>query len=73
MVFESITFQTIGGIPLIAYGGMVTLICLLITASLPKLGEKKIVKDHLKWHMRMAGLTVVLGILHAIFGVLAFI
>ena len=71
-MFEGITYYMIFGKPLIMYGGIITLISLLITASIAVLNKKGITKIPVMWHQRMAMLTVALALIHGILGILAF-
>jgi uncharacterized membrane protein len=68
-----LAFFPIFGKPLIIYGGLLTLIFLFITAFLPYLGKKGVVKNHFFWHRVMAISTVCLALVHTIIGILAFI
>lgn len=66
-MFETILLSTIFGLPLIAYGGIITFI--LITAALI-LGLKR---APIKVHMTIAVIAAVIGLIHGILGILAFI
>ncbi len=71
MVFNSITYYPILGIPLLAYGGLLTLISLLTTAYIGYMTFKGKVKIPFKWHVRIAVITLILALTHATFGLLA--
>jgi hypothetical protein len=66
MVLNNITFYSIFGIPLIVYGGIITLILMIITAYS---GYKH---KPLKTHKILAASAIILGILHAVLGFLAY-
>lgn len=71
-MLEQITFYTIFGMPMIAYGGIITLLCLLFTAAIPKL-QSKHAWATIKLHMTMAKITIALALIHGILGILALI
>jgi hypothetical protein len=71
-MLEQITFYNIFGVPLIAYGGMLALVCLLFTAAVPILNQKGINKIPMKWHFIMAKATLALALIHGTLGILAF-
>ena len=71
-MFNNITYYLIFGKPLIMWGGIVLLVLLLFTASIPTLNRKKITHIPIVWHYRMAYLTIAVGLIHAIFGILSF-
>jgi hypothetical protein len=73
MVFREITYYPVLGIPLIVYGGLTTLISLLVTASIMILNKKGVARIPVVWHHRMASLTIVLGLFHATFALLAYV
>ncbi len=53
------------------YGGILTLAFLLLTASLPYLGKKGIIKNHFVLHKIMAIISICLALFHGLLGVLA--
>ncbi len=57
------------GIPLVAWGGLATLICLMITFLFGFLVHVKHMKLF-KWHMRMAVVTLLLGLGHGAYAFL---
>jgi hypothetical protein len=73
MVLNEITYYPIFGIPLITYGGIATLILLLVTAGMQLSNKKGITKIPFVWHQRLAALTVVSGLFHGIFALLAYV
>jgi hypothetical protein len=56
------------GQPLVMYGGIFTFLLLLFTATVGALNFKGIVVIPFKWHPRLAIITIVVAIVHAIFG-----
>ncbi|MDO9183106.1 MAG: hypothetical protein Q7U04_11895 [Bacteriovorax sp.] len=56
------------GKPLVMYGGILTFVLMLTTASIGALNFRGIVVIPFKWHPRLAGLTITVALVHAIFG-----
>lgn len=50
------------------YGGIMTLLLLLSTATIGYLNLKGIVKIPFKWHPRIAIATIIVAIIHGLFG-----
>jgi hypothetical protein len=71
-MLTKITYFPILGKPLVMWLGIVTLLCLLFTAAISVMNKKGIHKIPLKWHSRMAGITIVLAIIHGILAVAAY-
>jgi len=65
---SSLAFHLFLGKPLIMYGGILTFLSLLSTATIGALNLKGITIIPFKWHPRMAVFTIILGAIHAIFG-----
>ncbi|MBN2459746.1 hypothetical protein JXB28_05670 [Candidatus Woesearchaeota archaeon] len=72
MVLENITYFQILGKPLIMYGGILTLLLLLFTASIAILNKKGIHTIPFQWHQRMAITTIIFALIHGMLGVLAY-
>jgi hypothetical protein len=60
------------GKPLIMYGGILTLLCLLFTASISIMNKNGIHVIPFEWHPRMAIITITLALIHGTLGILAF-
>jgi len=60
------------GKPIIMYGGILTFLLMLFTATVGALNFKGITIIPFKWHPRLAGLTITVGLIHAIFGLSIF-
>lgn len=56
------------GKPLIMYGGLLTFLLLLFTATVGALNFKGITIIPFKWHPRLAIATISVAIIHAILG-----
>ena len=71
-MLNSITYYQIFGLPIIVYGGILTLLSLLFTATISILNKKGIHKIPFSWHPRMARITIILALLHGTLGILAY-
>ena len=70
---SAIGFYMIGELPVVAYGGILALLCLLFTALISILNIKfGIYFINIKWHSRMAIISIVLALLHGILAMLIF-
>lgn len=58
--------------PLIMYGGILTFLLLLSTATIGALNFKGISVIPFKWHPRLAVTTIIVAIFHAILGLSVF-
>ncbi|MEI7452533.1 MAG: hypothetical protein WCK37_05045 [Candidatus Falkowbacteria bacterium] len=56
------------GKPLIMYGGLLTLLLILSTATIGALNLKGITIIPLKWHFRLALITILVALGHGILG-----
>ena len=65
---QSIAYTLFFGKPLIMYGGISAFLLLLSTATVGYLNFKGIYKIPFKWHPRLAIVTIIVVIIHAIFG-----
>jgi hypothetical protein len=72
-MFSEITFYPVFGVPLIIYGGLLTLSCLVLTAAIPLLNAKGIRLIPIRWHMTLAKITILLALMHGLFGFLAYV
>jgi hypothetical protein len=68
-----IIFHVYFGLPLIAWGGIATSISLLSTATFGYTMYIGINHLPIKWHFRLAALTIVLGLIHGLVAFLAFL
>jgi len=58
--------MTVFGLPLAIVFGIITILCLFITALLGYLVLKGKYNIPFAWHMRMAAATIVLAVIHAV-------
>jgi len=65
-MIQNLAYFMIADKPLMAYFGGLTLFFLLFTASIAVLNKKGIRTIPFKWHPRLAGLTIILAVFHAI-------
>jgi hypothetical protein len=70
-MFGSIAGYLILGIPVIIYLGIITVLCLLFTATISILNKRRIRVIHMKWHSRMAYVTIGSGLVHGMLAMLA--
>ncbi|HOX60706.1 MAG TPA: hypothetical protein PLV72_01715 [Candidatus Magasanikbacteria bacterium] len=66
-------FYKILGLPVIVYGGAFTLILLLVVGFLGTMIMKGKIHVSVAWHVNLARLALVLGIIHGVIGILLFI
>jgi hypothetical protein len=66
-MFSNILLSPILGLPLIAYGGILTLILIIITLTLGIRGAP------VKTHRIFAVISITLAVIHGILGIIAFI
>jgi uncharacterized membrane protein len=69
---QAIAFHPILGRPLIVWGGVFTLLILLLTATVAGLNRKGIHTIPIIWHYRLAYLTLLLALVHGIIGILLY-
>jgi len=72
-MLKEITYMGIFGKPLIFYLGIMTLISLLITASIPILNKTGVCAIAFKWHQRFAVVTIILALVHGTMGILSYL
>jgi hypothetical protein len=71
-MLNGITYYIIFGKPLIMYGGILTLACLLFTAAISVMNNKGIHNIPFSRHPIMARITIALALIHGTLGILAF-
>ncbi len=73
-MFNEISYypDPVFGKPLILWGGVCTLLCLIITAAIGHMTVKGIKNFPMEWHTRLAILTLLLAIGHGLMGILAY-
>lgn len=71
-MFTEITYMPVFGKPLIMYLGIITLLCMLITAAIAIITMKGIRKWPVGWHVWGARITILLALVHAFLGTAAF-
>ena len=71
-MFQEITYLQIFGKPLILYGGVLTLLLLLLTAAVSIMNKRGITIIPFKWHIRLAAVTLLFALVHASLGILAY-
>jgi hypothetical protein len=71
-MIKDIIFFPIFGKPLIMYSGIITFLFLFSAAAIPILNKKGITRIPFIWHSRLARIFLILGLIHGVFGILAF-
>jgi hypothetical protein len=66
IVIKQIAEYLIFGEPLVVILGIATFICLIITAGLGSLKVRRLLRMPLKSHYWMAGITIMLGLVHGL-------
>ena len=73
-MIHTLALSTFLGLPLVVYGGIATFLLLLSTASLGFIFYKKIpTKIPFKFHPALAATTIVVAMIHALFGLSIFL
>jgi len=72
-MLQEISYYLIFGRPFILYLGIITLGSFLVTASIPLLRQYGLAKILFPWHMRIAGISIALGLLHGALGIALYI
>lgn len=67
-MISQIALTPIFGLPAIMYGGLLTFLCILFTASIGLMNFKGITIIPFKWHPIMAITTITIAIIHGILG-----
>jgi hypothetical protein len=69
-MIKSVVFYPVFGVPLIMIGGAITFIGFIATAVLGYMIYKGKTTIPLKWHLRLAGTSLLLAFLHGFFAFL---
>jgi len=72
-MFQDITYYLIFDIPFIVYLGIITFLLFFVTASIAGMRRRGIMKIDVKWHFRLAYVSLALAVVHTILGVAAYI
>jgi hypothetical protein len=67
-MIHTIALALIFGKPAVMYGGILTFLLLIFTATVGALNFKGIVMIPFKWHPRLAVLTIIVAVIHGLFG-----
>ncbi len=71
-MIRDLAYTLIFGKPLIIYGGTLTFVLLIFTATVGWLNFKAIYIIPFKWHPRLAIITIIVAVIHAIMGLSAY-
>ncbi len=72
-MFVKIAYYYILGLPLIGWMGILTLLSLLTVASIGLANMRGWHKIPLKWHFRLAAVTLILAAIHGFIGLMVYI
>jgi hypothetical protein len=67
-MISNIASTLLFGFPLVMYGGIMTLLLLLSTATIGYLNFRGIATIPFKWHPRLAITTIIVALIHGLFG-----
>ncbi|MFP4630902.1 MAG: hypothetical protein ACLFN7_01945 [Candidatus Acetothermia bacterium] len=68
-IIRQISYRYFLGFPVIAYFGVFTYLLLLLTSLVMVLNQKRITRFPLKYHHRLAVLTVIFATIHGIMAI----
>lgn len=68
-MISDIAFYPIFGLPMVAVGGIVLFLVLVLTAAIGWMNKQGIHTIPVVWHYRLAGLTILLSVIHGILGI----
>jgi len=71
-MLQEITYYLILDIPFIVYLGIITILMFIFTASFALLKRKGYIKFSIKWHYRLAYISIILAIIHGFLGIAAY-
>lgn len=71
-MFHTLALSLFLGKPIVMYGGIFTLLLLLFTATVGALNMKGIHIIPIKCHFKLALTTIIIGLIHAFFGLSIF-
>jgi hypothetical protein len=71
-MLDNISYFLIFGIPFIVYLGIITFFMIILTAVLAILKRRGKMSLSIKWHFRLAYVSLFLAILHSFLGVLIY-
>ena len=71
-MLQEITYYLIFGIPFIVYLGIITIVMFIITALIALLKRKNKIKISIKWHFRLAYISIILALIHGFLGIMAY-
>jgi hypothetical protein len=72
-MLQQVSYYLIFGRPLILYLGIITVCMLLVTASIPVLSRRGLVKIPFGWHVRLAVLTICIALVHGMLGIALYV
>ena len=70
-MFSTIAGYMIFGVPVVIYLGIIAVTCLLFTAAISILNKRKIRVISMKWHSRVAYITIFFALCHGLLVILS--
>jgi dolichyl-phosphate-mannose--protein O-mannosyl transferase len=71
-MFQEISYYLIFGMPFILYLGIITIVMFTITALIAILKRRNKLKIAIKWHFRLAYISIALALIHGFLGIMAY-
>ncbi len=71
-MLQEFSYYPIFGRPIILYLGIITVCLFLVTASIPVLSRRGVVKIPFVWHVRIAVLSICIALVHGMLGMAAY-
>jgi len=71
-MLQEFSYYLIFGLPLILYLGIIVIIFLFLTSLIAFLRKKGKTKISVQWHYWLAYITIILGVIHGLLGLLAY-
>jgi len=72
-MLQDLSYYLIFGLPFILYLGVVVILLLLFTSLIAFLRRKGKTKISVQWHYRLAYITIVMGSIHGLLSLLAYL
>ncbi len=72
-MLQDLSYYLLFGLPFILYLGVVVILLLFFTALIAFLRKKGKTKISVQWHYRLAYITIVLGSIHGLLSLLAYL
>jgi hypothetical protein len=71
-MLQEFSYYLIFGLPFILYLGIIVIIMLFFTGFIAFLRRRGMTKISVQWHYKLAYITITLGLIHGLLGLLAY-